>query len=123
MEFGPATYGLALLAGLLSTLSPCVLPLIPVLIAAAVSVHRWGALALGVGLTVSFTVVGFFIATVGASLGLDPDTFRTAGAVALVIFGLILLVPRFQDIFARATGRVSASGSTLLARIRGDGRC
>jgi cytochrome c-type biogenesis protein len=121
MEFGPATYGLALLAGVLSTLSPCVLPLIPVLIATAVSVHRWGALALGVGLAVSFTVVGLLIATLGASLGLDPDTFRTAGAIVLVIFGLILLVPRLQDIFARATSRVSSSGSTLLARISGDG--
>lgn len=122
MDFGVATYGLALLAGTLSTLSPCVLPLIPVLIATAVSAHRWGALALGVGLAASFTVVGLLIATLGASLGLDPDTFRTAGAIILVIFGLVLLVPRLQGIFAWATSRVSASGSTALARIRG-GRC
>ena len=92
MDFGVATYGLALLAGTLSTLSPCVLPLIPVLIATAVSAHRWGALALGVGLAASFTVVGLFIATVGVSLSLDPDTFRTVGAIILVIFGLALLV-------------------------------
>jgi cytochrome c-type biogenesis protein len=121
MDFGVATYGLALLAGTLSTLSPCVLPLIPVLIATAVSAHRWGALALGVGLAASFTVVGLLIATVGASLGLDPETFRTVGAIILVIFGLVLLVPRLQGIFAWATSRVSASGSTVLARIRGDG--
>ena len=60
-------------------------------------------------------------ATVGASLGLDPDTFRTVGAIILVIFGLVLLVPRLQGIFAWATSRVSASGSTVLARIRGGG--
>jgi cytochrome c-type biogenesis protein len=121
MNFGIATYGLALLAGTLSTLSPCVLPLIPVLVATAVSAHRWGALVLGLGLAVSFTVVGLFIATVGASLGLDPDTFRTVGAIILVIFGLVLLVPRLQGTFAWATSRVSASGSSVLARIRGDG--
>jgi cytochrome c-type biogenesis protein len=121
MDFGVATYGLALLAGTLSTLSPCVLPLIPVLIATAVRANRWGALALGVGLAVSFTVVGLLIATVGASLGLDPDTFRIVGAIILVIFGLVLLVPRLQGIFAWATSRLSASGSTVLARIRGDG--
>ncbi len=51
MNFGPATYGLGLLAGALSTLSPCVLPLAPVLVAAAVNAHRWGAMALGVGLS------------------------------------------------------------------------
>ena len=43
MTFGAATYGLGLVAGALSTLSPCVLPLVPVLIASAVNAHRWGA--------------------------------------------------------------------------------
>ena len=121
MDFGVATYGLALLAGTLSTLSPCVLPLIPVLVAAAVSAHRWGPLALGVGLAGSFTVVGLLIATVGATLGLDPDTFRIIGAIVLVVFGLVLLVPSLQQLFTQATSRVSASGGTLLVRIRGDG--
>jgi cytochrome c-type biogenesis protein len=117
MNFGAATYGLGLLAGALSTLSPCVLPLVPVLVAAALTAHRWGAVALGVGLALSFTVVGIFIATLGASLGLDPDTFRTAGAVILALFGLILLVPVLQNAFARATSVLSNSGNRLLGRV------
>ena len=121
MNFGPSTYGLGLLAGALSTLSPCVLPLVPVLLAAAVNAHRWGALALGVGLALSFTLVGIFIATLGASLGLDPDTFRTVGAVILATFGLILVVPKLQDLFARSTSVLSNSGSQLLARVTVEG--
>jgi cytochrome c biogenesis protein CcdA len=121
MNFGPATYGLGLLAGALSTLSPCVLPLVPVLVGAAVNAHRWGAIALGVGLALSFTIVGIFLATLGASLGLDPETFRTAGAVILALFGLILLVPKLQDLFARATSALSNSGNQLLARMTFDG--
>jgi cytochrome c-type biogenesis protein len=117
MNFGPSTYGLGLLAGALSTLSPCVLPLVPVLLAAAASAHRWGALALGAGLALSFTVVGIFLATLGASLGLDPETFRTLGAVILATFGLVLLVPRLQDLFARMTSILSNSGNQLLSRI------
>jgi cytochrome c-type biogenesis protein len=117
MNFGPTTYGLGLLAGALSTLSPCVLPLVPVLLAAAVSAHRWGALALGAGLALSFTLVGLFLATLGASLGLDPDTFRTIGAIILVAFGLILLVPKLQDLFARAISAASNSGNQLLSRM------
>ena len=117
MNFGAATYGLGLTAGALSTLSPCVLPLVPVLVAAAVNAHRWGALALGLGLTLSFTVVGIFLATVGASLGLDPDTFRLVGAVILAVFGLVLLVPKLQDLFARASAVLSNSGNQLLARV------
>jgi cytochrome c-type biogenesis protein len=117
MSFGPASYALGLLAGALSTLSPCVLPLIPVLVASAVNAHRWGALALGAGLVTSFTLVGLFLATVGASLGLDADTFRTVGAVILAIFGLILLVPKLQDGFARAAGNLSNTGNQLLSRM------
>jgi cytochrome c-type biogenesis protein len=117
MNFGPSTYGLGLLAGALSTLSPCVLPLVPVLLATAASAHRWGALALGAGLALSFTAVGIFLATLGASLGLDPETFRTIGAVVLATFGLVLLVPRLQDLFARMTSTLSNSGNQLLSRI------
>ena len=117
MNFGPTTYGLGLLAGALSTMSPCVLPLVPVLLATAVSAHRWGALALGAGLALSFTLVGIFLATLGASLGLDPDTFRTIGAAILATFGLILLVPKLQDFFAQVTGALSNSGNQLLSRM------
>jgi cytochrome c-type biogenesis protein len=121
MTFGVATYGLGLVAGALSTLSPCVLPLVPLLIASAVNAHRWGAVALGTGLALSFAIIGIFLATVGASLGLDPETFRTAGAVILAIFGLILLVPRLQSLFATATGALSNSGNQLIARVTLEG--
>jgi cytochrome c-type biogenesis protein len=121
LTFGAATYGLGLVAGALSTLSPCVLPLVPVVIASAVNAHRWGAVALGTGLAMSFAIIGIFLATVGASLGLDPDTFRTAGAVILGIFGLILLMPKLQSVFATATGALSNSGSELLARVTFEG--
>jgi cytochrome c biogenesis protein CcdA len=121
VKLGLATYGLGLLAGALSILSPCVLPLVPILAAAAITAHRFGPLALGVGLAMSFTVVGLAVASLGASLGLDPDTFRTAGALLLVAFGTVLLVPRLQNAFARVTSRVGDSGNTVLARITGEG--
>jgi cytochrome c biogenesis protein CcdA len=88
-----------------------------VLIASAVNAHRWGAVALGAGLALSFSLIGIFLATAGASLGLDPDTFRISGAVVLGAFGLILLVPRLQSAFARATAPLSNSGNQLMARL------
>jgi cytochrome c biogenesis protein CcdA len=48
---------LAFAAGLLSILSPCVLPLVPIVLGAAVSAHRLGALALAAGLASSFTIL------------------------------------------------------------------
>jgi cytochrome c-type biogenesis protein len=121
MNFGPATYGLGLLAGVLSILSPCVLPLVPVLIAAAVNAHRRGPWALGLGLALSFTTVGILLATVGAAAGLDADRLRTGGGIVLAIFGAIMLMPLLQNAFARAAGALSNSGNQLLARVRYEG--
>ncbi len=59
--------GLALLAGLLSTLSPCVLPLVPIVLGTAASQHRFGPLALAAGVALSFVSVGLFVATIGFS--------------------------------------------------------
>ena len=121
MNFSVATYGLGLTAGALSTLSPCVLPLVPVLIASALNAHRFGAIALGAGLALSFTFIGIVVAALGASLGLDPESFRLAGALIMASFGLILLMPQLQQAFARITSGFGDSGQQLLARVTFDG--
>lgn len=117
MQFGLGTYGISLAAGSLSTLSPCVLPLIPILLASAVTAHRLGPWALAAGLTLSFTVVGVVLAGAGASLGLDPTTFRTVAAMLLIVFGVLLLSAKLQERFAAATSGLSAAGHGLLARV------
>jgi cytochrome c biogenesis protein CcdA len=121
MDFGPGTFALGYLAGLLSTLSPCVLPLLPILIATALGQHRFGPWALAAGLTVSFMLVGTVIAAFGASVGLDPAVLRQVAAGLLVAFGLVLLVPALQMRFAAASAGLAASGDGLMARVSGRG--
>ncbi len=113
--------GLAALSGLLSILSPCVLPLLPIVISSAVQAHRFGAVALGVGLAVSFTVLGLFVATVGISIGLDADVFRTIAGALMLVFAAMLLVPGLQDRFAALAAGFSNRGNQAAGRIKGDG--
>lgn len=94
----------AFVAGLLSILSPCVLPLVPVVLSGAGAENRLAPLALATGLTLSFAGIGIFVATVGFSVGLDLDIFRQAAAMLLVAFGLVLMVPAFQVRLATAAG-------------------
>jgi cytochrome c biogenesis protein CcdA len=98
---------LAFLAGVLSMLSPCVLPLVPVVLAGALAEHRFAPLGLAVGVAISFTAIGLFVATIGFSIGLDMSVFRSAAAVLLIIVGAVLMVPRLQAQFATAAGPVS----------------
>jgi len=121
MDFGLSAYGLSFVAGGLSTLSPCVLPLVPILLGTAVAAHRLGPFALAGGLMLSFTVVGVFIASLGASIGIDQGVFRSIAAVILASFGVILLSSQLQERFAVATSGVSGAGQSLLAKLTLDG--
>ena len=102
---------LAFVAGVLSILSPCVLPILPIVLGAAASEHRWGPAALAAGLSVSFVVIGLFAATIGYSIGLDLGVFRNVAAVLMIAIGAILLVPRLQTQLAVAGAPVANWGS------------
>lgn len=93
---------LAFVAGVLSILSPCVLPILPIVLGAAASEHRWGPAALAAGLTVSFVVIGLFVGIIGYSIGLDADRLRYFAAALMVALGIVLMVPRFQTQLAIA---------------------
>jgi len=121
MDFGLGTFALGYGAGVLSTLSPCVLPLIPILLATATSQHRLGALALAAGLTLSFTVVGLFLATIGLSIGIDQGVMRQVAAVLLIAFGAMLLSARWQAGFASLTSGLGASAGAWLQRFQAQG--
>lgn len=114
------TYGLSAAAGTLSTLSPCVLPLVPILVGSALMTHRYGPHALATGLALSFTLVGVFIVGLGAAIGLDQEVFRNVAAVLLMGFGIVLIAPALQARFAVAASRLGGPGPSLMDRISGD---
>jgi cytochrome c-type biogenesis protein len=95
---------LSFVAGVLSVLSPCVLPLLPIVLGAAAAKEKWGPVALAAGLSLSFVVIGLFVATIGFSIGLDADVFRYVAAVLILAVGVVLMVPRLQTAFAVAGG-------------------
>lgn len=99
-------FGLAFVAGLLSTLSPCVLPIIPLVLGAAASEHKMGPAALAAGLAISFVAIGMFVATVGFAIGLDTRVFRAVAAIVMVVIGAVLLLPSLQ-------GRLAVAGGPL----------
>lgn len=114
-----ATLAFTFLAGVLSLLSPCVLPLLPIVLGAAASRHKLGPLALSAVLALSF--IGILVATVGFALGLDAGLFRTAAAILLVGIGAILLVPAFQARVALATSPVGTWTETRFGGFSAEG--
>lgn len=121
MDFGAGAYGFGLLAGILTTLSPCVLPILPVLIGSAGTAHPRAPLALATGLALSYAVIGTLLAWLGASFGVDTRLFRDAGAVILGLLGIVLLSGALQQRFASATAGVGDAGNNFLNRLNPQG--
>src|SRR6516165_1872947 len=111
----------AFIAGLLSTLSPCVLPLLPIVVSAATSEHRLGPASLATGLTLSFVAFGLLIATLGFAVGLEPEVFRSVAAMLLILIGGVLLLPRLQMQLASSAGPISNWAQSHASGISGRG--
>lgn len=121
MEFGLGSYGFGFLAGLLSTLSPCVLPIIPILLGSATNAHPRAPLALAGGLAISYALIGTGLAWAGSALDLDVSLFRSVGAVILGLLGLVLVSGSLQQRFAVTTSGISNAGNNLISRMSLDG--
>ena len=87
---------LSFVAGLVTILNPCVLPLVPILVASALGKSRFGPLALAGGLVTSFTLFGFTVIAFGYSLGIDEQAVRVFAGALLAVAGGVLLVPPEQ---------------------------
>ena len=112
---------LSYVAGLVTILNPCVLPLIPILIGSALGQSRMGPLALAAGLVTSFTTFGFGVIAFGYSIGLNEQIVRVGAGTLLALAGVVLLVPRFQAALSGAAAPISNFGNQQLGRISGDG--
>ena len=112
---------LAFAAGALTIMSPCVLPLVPIVLAGAAQKHRWGPFALAAGLVGSFTIVGMTVAVLGATVGFDGEGIRVFGALILAAAGLALIVPQIQAAMTRLATPIANWASTRQQRLAGLG--
>ncbi len=112
---------LSFVAGLVTILNPCVLPLVPILVASALGKSRYGPLALAGGLVVSFTLFGFTVIAFGYSLGIDERMVRLFAGALLVVAGSVLLVPQAQSALTAAAAPIANFGNQRLEKVSGEG--
>ena len=124
-RFGAYPWGmeviLAYLAGLLTLINPCVLPVLPIVLGSALQASRYGPLALAAGMSLSFVVLGITVTAFGYALGIDEQSVAQAGAVLMIGFGVILLVPRFSMAFSAAAAGLATGADARIGRIDSSG--
>ena len=102
------------IAGLLTLINPCILPVLPMVLASSLQRQRHGPLLLALGMSLTFVGFGLLVASVGHSIGLTERVLGQTGAVLMIASGLVLLVPGLsQGFVVLATGIGSGAGRQL----------
>lgn len=111
--------GLSMAAGGLTTLSPCVFPLLPLVLGGALQGHRLAPLAMGAGMTASFAAIGMLLGALGPAFGADADAVRIGGAAMLIAFALIMLVPALGERFSQWMLPIAGAANRASTRLEG----
>ena len=114
-------YGLSLLSGIVTVVNPCVLPLLPIVLASALQEGRGGPLALIAGLVASFTVASVLVTSISFAVGFDPEIVRTVAAVLMVAAGLLLASAPAMRAFTQVVTPLTGGAAVLSGRLGGRG--
>jgi cytochrome c biogenesis protein CcdA len=101
------TLALAFVAGVITVLSPCVLPLLPLILATATQEGKARPIGVILGFIAAFSVATLALSYLVRSLGIPPDINRTLSAIVLFVLGLVLVVPGLNLQFERAMGSLA----------------
>ena len=96
MNSSTLSFQIAVLAGILTVLSPCVLPILPILVGRSLQSHRYGPVALVVGLVSGFAVAGSLLGISASWLTEFASFLRYSAIAILLILGILALFPRLS---------------------------
>jgi cytochrome c biogenesis protein CcdA/thiol-disulfide isomerase/thioredoxin len=100
----------AFLAGIVTVLSPCVLPVLPILLSAGVAQGRYRAFGIILGLVLSFSFFTLALTSIINLTGISANVLRYIAIGLITFFGLTMLFPRFGDWFAGKTAGIANIG-------------
>ncbi|MFC1651788.1 cytochrome c biogenesis CcdA family protein [Patescibacteria group bacterium] len=99
-------YFLAFLAGIMTILSPCILPIVPIVLASSLGKSKLKPLWVTLGLVISFSLFGIIFGSLGSILGISRETARTIGIILILILGTLLLFPTLLEKAAQIFSRI-----------------
>jgi cytochrome c-type biogenesis protein len=102
---------LALLAGVITIAAPCTLPMLPILLGASVGqTSKARPVMIAAGFVLSFSVVALALSAITRVFDFDPNMLRSAAAILLAGFGLLMLWPApFERLMSRFGGSSGVS--------------
>ncbi|MFC5387313.1 cytochrome c biogenesis CcdA family protein [Aquamicrobium segne] len=106
----------AFVAGVVTVLSPCVLPLLPVILANSAIGGRLRPAGIIIGFALFFSGVTLALSLLVRQFSIPPDIHRTVAALIFIVMGLVLAVPvlksRFEMLAAPLANRFAGAGTS-----------
>src|SRR3989344_4838691 len=106
----------AFLAGIITVLSPCILPILPIILTSSIGGQNTGKLrpmGVVIGFILSFTFFTLFLSTIVRISGISADSLRFFSVLVIAGFGLSFLIPQFQvfleKLFSKLSGFMPSS--------------
>ncbi|HVP19415.1 MAG TPA: cytochrome c biogenesis protein DipZ, partial [Spirochaetia bacterium] len=105
----------AFVSGVITILSPCILPVLPIVLSGGIGGGRARPFGVLAGFVLSFTVFTLTLSAIVRALGIPADALRVAAVVLIALFGIVMLVPQLRDGFERLASRIASRGGTVSA--------
>ncbi len=109
------------LAGIVTIASPCIFPLLPIILTGSVGSGRFRPWGIVVGFVVVFSAATLTFAILVQAIGLPIGSLRWAAIMTLILFGSVMLVPRLQFAFEALAGRVAGIGQKMRGGVKANG--
>ncbi|PIQ79081.1 hypothetical protein COV81_03295 [Candidatus Peregrinibacteria bacterium CG11_big_fil_rev_8_21_14_0_20_41_10] len=104
--------GIAFAAGIITILSPCVLPVLPIVLTGATIDDKKYPFGVVTGFIISFTVFTLFLTTLVNLTGISANAIRYISIIVVALFGLVLLIPKLHTFFELTVSKLVAKSST-----------
>lgn len=101
------------LAGIVTVLSPCILPVLPILLSAGMAKGTSRPFGIVLGVIVSFTFFTLALKSLVDIAGINAEYLRFAAIFIIALFGLTMIFPWLGNLFARATTPIEEAGTKL----------
>ncbi|WP_133135886.1 cytochrome c biogenesis protein DipZ [Legionella rowbothamii] len=121
MDSNFVTIFLGFIEGFGLIISPCILPILPVFLAASLTGSKKRPIGMIIGFTFFFALLIFFSRQLVNYLGINFEVIRSMGYIFLLLFGLIMLSDYLTEQFSRITQKLAQVGSIFSSLNKAEG--
>ncbi|NNM60188.1 MAG: cytochrome c biogenesis protein DipZ [Legionellales bacterium] len=113
MDVNLINYGLAFVEGFALILSPCILPILPIILSGGLTGGKYRPAGIIIGFTLFFAIFSLLSGSLIRHIGLNFDLIRKISYLLIIIFGVILFSDYLSNIFSRLTQSFADTGAAF----------